>query len=130
MRATLPHAQICSTPVTIFYLWLSIKMRPKRPLTDKDRERHRDRQETRHAGFYTLCVLGLPRGPTIRVFKKMTGLQAQKMGEVESSGSGAVCRCMKSVCMFNVCVCECMCVYCMITQGVPVNCLFYVHLRY
>lgn len=85
-----------------------MKMRPKRPITDKDRERHGDRQQSRHAAFYTVCVLGLPRGSTIRVFKKMTELEAQKMGEVESSGSGEVCRCMKSVCMFNVCVCVCM----------------------
>lgn len=29
-------------------------------------ERDRDGQETRHAGFYSMCVLGLPRGQTIK----------------------------------------------------------------
>ena len=70
----------------------------------RERETDRDRQETRHAGYYSMCVLGLPRGQTIKEHLKRWQSSARKKGR-----GGEPRESKKFAGAWGACACFCMC---------------------
>lgn len=98
MRNLLSYGKECHLRL---YLRLNGSSITNKKKTERQMEKDRDRQETRHAGFYSMCVLGLTWGQTIKEHLKRWQSSARKKKR------GGVCRCMKSMCFLFLYMCMC-----------------------